>query len=71
MTAAAILWIAVGLTALGLLVMLGAGRCMTDTAQHWPARFFDAGAAIFGLALAFWLMVAVIAFLGTASMHGA
>jgi hypothetical protein len=65
------LWVAVALTALGLLVMLGAACCMTEVGRRLPARFFDTGAGIFGLALAFWLIVSVAAFFGAASMHGA
>jgi hypothetical protein len=62
------LCLAVALTALGLLVMLGASWLMTPARQAWPSRLFDGGAGIFGLALVFWMVVAIVPFF--AGFHG-
>jgi len=56
------LCVAVGLTALALLVMLGAAWSMTNVRQVWPQRLFDGGTSIFGLALVFWMVVAAAPF---------
>lgn len=68
---AALLWLATGLSALGLLVMLGSSACMVEFGQVWLNRLFDAGAAIFGVSLVVWLIVAIAGFFATASGNAA
>lgn len=63
--------VGVGLSALGLLVMLLAAAFMPERANIvWPSRMFDGGYAIFCLALTFWLIVSVLAFFPEARLHG-
>ncbi|GEM_PF-4645019 len=63
--------VALALSSLGLLVMLLAAALMPARVEvRWPARVFDAGYAIFCLALTFWLIVSVLAFFAEARVHG-
>jgi len=63
---------AVALSALGLLIMLGAAAAMPGRVEvRWPSRLFDTGYGIFCLALTLWLIVAGSAFFFAANVHAA
>ncbi|WP_370175471.1 hypothetical protein [Sphingobium abikonense] len=65
--------IALGLaiTALGLLGMVASVALPTARVPSpWPDRMFNAGYGLFCLALTYWLIVSVAAFIAEAPVHG-